>query len=90
VPTVTELGLPDVTYASWFAVVGPSKLPAAVQERLRKAMAEAVEESVVKDKVNAASIQMAPSFGAEFEQIVVKDLASFKALADSEKLVVEE
>jgi tripartite-type tricarboxylate transporter receptor subunit TctC len=90
VPTVTELGLPDITYASWFGVVGPAKIPAAMQERLSKAMAEVVTENAVKDKVKAASIQLAPAFGAEFEKVVAKDLASFKTLADAEKIVVEE
>jgi tripartite-type tricarboxylate transporter receptor subunit TctC len=34
VPSMAELGLPDVTVSSWQVVVGPARLPPAVTERL--------------------------------------------------------
>lgn len=90
VPTMAEAGLPSFGFSSWWGLVGPAGLPAAVQERLRKAVAEVVDIPAVKEKVAANAMQIAPLFGNDFEKLVVKDLGAFKALADAEKLVVEE
>jgi tripartite-type tricarboxylate transporter receptor subunit TctC len=90
VPTMKEVGLPEVTFASWFAVVGPAKMPEDVQDRLRKGIEQVVAQSAVREKVINAAIQLAPAFGKDFEKLVVHDLGAFKALAQAEKISVDD
>jgi tripartite-type tricarboxylate transporter receptor subunit TctC len=89
VPTIAELGLPEVTFASWFGIIAPAKVPAAVQDRLRKALAEVVALPEVKEKISKAKIQVAPAMGADFEALVKKDLAGFQELAKAEKISLD-
>src|SRR4029077_10550192 len=36
VPTTTEAGMPDLVSVGWFALVGPPKLPASLQQSIAK------------------------------------------------------
>jgi tripartite-type tricarboxylate transporter receptor subunit TctC len=89
VPTTAEAGTP-FTFASWWGMVGPKGLPAPIVERLRKAVAEASALPIVNEKANTNAMHLVPAFGDDFQKLVVKDLGVYKALADSEKLVIEE
>lgn len=40
VPTMIEAGVPDYEVTGWYALVGPTKLPAAVEDRLKTALKE--------------------------------------------------
>ena len=89
VPTTAEAGTP-FTFASWWGMVGPKGLPAPIVERLRKAVTEASALPVVDEKAKTNAMQLVPEIGDDFQKLVVRDLGVYKALADSEKLVIEE
>ncbi len=44
----------------------------------------------VKEKMEKTALQVNPAYGKDFEQIILKEIAGFKALADAEKIVIEE
>ena len=55
VPTVAEAGLPGYDVTTWYALVLPAKTPAAIVERMRAALAQALaREAVQKQMLNAA------------------------------------
>jgi tripartite-type tricarboxylate transporter receptor subunit TctC len=55
VPTVAEAGLPGYDVTTWYALVLPAKTPAAIVERMRAALAQALaREAVRKQMLNAA------------------------------------
>ncbi len=55
VPTVAEAGLADYAVTTWYALVLPAKTPAAIVERMRAALAQALaREAVQKQMLNAA------------------------------------
>ena len=63
VPTATELGVPLVA-SSWFAVYGPSALPADLQNKLSAAVRQVVETPEFKrraDEQGAKAIAMTPA-----------------------------
>jgi tripartite-type tricarboxylate transporter receptor subunit TctC len=85
---MNEVGLPGVAFASWYGIVGQAALPAAIQERLRKESQAVIEIPAVKEKMDGTALQVAPAFGKDFEQIILKEIAGFKALAAAENIVI--
>ncbi len=60
VPTTAELGMPDVRMETWFGILGPPNLPAAVVQRLAGAMEPLLQDQGLRDKF--ASIGCAPTW----------------------------
>jgi tripartite-type tricarboxylate transporter receptor subunit TctC len=50
VPTTAELGLPDVVMENWYGVFLPAGTPAAVRDKLEKALFEVVAQPAVKER----------------------------------------
>ena len=72
VPTTAELGLPDVVMENWYGVFLPAGTPAAVRDKLEKALFEVVAGPAVKERF--ATQGMHGTLGA----------AAFKARLDKE------
>ncbi len=68
VPTLAELGIPDFDVGTWTGFVGPKGLPAAVVQKLNAAVAAAVNDPVIRQRLldEGAEIRlMSPTeFGA--------------------------
>jgi tripartite-type tricarboxylate transporter receptor subunit TctC len=60
VPTSAEAGLPGLISAGWFAVVGPPKLPPALQNEISKAAVEALKLPDVQAKFRTLSVEPLP------------------------------
>jgi tripartite-type tricarboxylate transporter receptor subunit TctC len=88
VPTVDEVGLPGVAFTSWYGLVTPAKTPAGIVDRLAKEMEVIVKDPEIKSRVEKAALQLAPLFKTDFEKQVVKEIGSFRALGESEKITV--
>ncbi len=65
VPTSAEAGLPGLLSAGWFAMVGPPKLPAALQNEISKATVEVLKLPDVQAKFRALSVEPLPMTPAE-------------------------
>ncbi|XAH26285.1 tripartite tricarboxylate transporter substrate binding protein [Xylophilus sp. GW821-FHT01B05] len=81
VPTVAESGYPDFDADSWLAVVAPRGIPDEAKKRLEKALAEAMAEPEVKDKLLANGL--APSYApaATVVGLIDRDLPRMRAIA---------
>jgi tripartite-type tricarboxylate transporter receptor subunit TctC len=73
VPTLAEAGLSDAVVEPWFGVYGPAGMPAAVLQRLEKALQEALAEPAVKDKLLAAGFTPRSSSAAEFNALTLRE-----------------
>jgi len=90
VPTMTEIGLPDATLAIMYGLVGPAGMPAAVTEKLRRDTVAVLNSPEAKAKFQAAGFQPSPLAGDEFEKFVMAEYRTMKAIAEAEKIVVDE
>ena len=54
VPTFAEAGFPDAQVVSWYALVAPSKTPAAVRQRLNEEFTKALADPGVRDRLAQA------------------------------------
>jgi tripartite-type tricarboxylate transporter receptor subunit TctC len=60
VPTAAEAGMPGFISTTWFAMVGPPKLPPALQTDIGKATVEVLNMPDVQQKFRALSVEPAP------------------------------
>jgi tripartite-type tricarboxylate transporter receptor subunit TctC len=61
VPTFEELGYSGLTANAWYAFFAPKALPAAIAERFNQALAKALTEPDVKQKIADLSTELAPT-----------------------------
>ena len=57
VPTTAEAGMPELLAVGWFALVGPPKLPAALQDQIAKATIDVLKMPDVQQKFRNLSVE---------------------------------
>jgi tripartite-type tricarboxylate transporter receptor subunit TctC len=75
VPTFQEKGFADVEFYIWAGVFAPAATPAAVQERLRAALRQAVQDDALKRALAAAGSPIDFREGEAFERFFRQDSA---------------
>jgi len=73
VPTLAEAGLHDYAVEPWFGVYGPVGLPAPVVHRLEQALAQALADPTVKDKLVAAGFTPRSAGAAELQALTLRE-----------------
>ncbi|MBS0465703.1 MAG: tripartite tricarboxylate transporter substrate binding protein, partial [Proteobacteria bacterium] len=89
VPTLAEAGLAGYAVEPWFGVYGPAGMPAAVVQRLEKALQEALAEPAVKDKLLAAGFTPRSSTAAEFEALTQREYQRLGQVAQRARMTVD-
>ncbi len=89
VPTLAEAGLAGYAVEPWFGVYGPAGMPAAVAQRLEKALQEALAEPAVKDKLLAAGFTPRSSTAAEFEALTQREYQRLGQVAQRARMTVD-
>ena len=78
VPTVTELGLPQLVAENYFGVSGPAGLPREVTERLARALAEIESDPAIAKRFAELGITPRKATPAEFTAFVAKQVADWQ------------
>lgn len=69
-PTMIELGYPELQYSDWQGIVAPAGTPADVIERLRDGLADIVANPDVKERLEQLSMEPAELRPLEFKQLI--------------------
>jgi len=77
VPSVVELGLPQLVAENYFGVSGPAGLPKEVIDKLGKALADIVADPAIAKRFEELGITPMKLGGAEFTQFVAKQVADW-------------
>ncbi|HEY2256362.1 MAG TPA: tripartite tricarboxylate transporter substrate binding protein [Variovorax sp.] len=78
VPTVTESGLPDFFFNSWFALVAPKGTPAPVVDRLYSAVRQSLDDADTRKQLVALGITIRGSTPAEFGAALKDQVALYR------------
>ena len=57
VPTVGELGLPELEFTGWLGVIGSAKLPPDVRAKIQKALEKVAQSPEVRQKLVEAAVE---------------------------------
>ena len=86
VPTLAEAGLPGYAVEPWFGVYGPAGLPPTVTQRLNKALADALADPAVKDKLLAAGFTPRSATVADFDALTRREYERLGEVARSAQM----
>lgn len=89
VPTVSELGYSDATYAIWYGLFGPAKLPNDIVERLQKELAVVLANPTITERLGKAGLTISPAYGDALQKIVVEELNTAKEIGKAQGIVLE-
>lgn len=74
VPTMTELGLPQLDFGAWWAMWGPPAMPTALVQTLNGIVNEAIAVLAAEGRLGALGIEPAARTPQEFAQYLQIDL----------------
>jgi len=74
IPTMAELGLPELDFGAWWAMWGPPDMAAGLVNTLNGWVNEAVKALAVDGRLEALGIEAAAKTPAEFAQYLRADL----------------
>jgi tripartite-type tricarboxylate transporter receptor subunit TctC len=80
VPTCAELGYPGFDVAAKIGLVGPAGLPTRLVAQIQSAVAKALREPDVVERMNVLGMQMQENGTADYQQFIKDDLARYTAL----------
>ncbi len=73
IPTTAEGGMPSLDLHSWWAIWGPRGLPAEIVARLNAALAPAMAEADVRERLGALGITPLHQAGAALDSFIQRD-----------------
>ncbi|EPD44711.1 Bug family tripartite tricarboxylate transporter substrate binding protein [Delftia sp. WSY_4] len=81
VPTVAESGYPGFAMDTWFAFLAPAGLPAPIQKKLEKALADTMAEPAMKKKLVDIGLSPAWGPGSALQERIERELPQMRAVA---------
>jgi len=92
-PTLEEAGYKNASHDAWFGVVAPPNLPKPIAERLIADLSAVFKdpEAIAKYQSATKSVPDAnPLIGEDFKKRALEENKNWKAVADREKIVVQQ
>jgi tripartite-type tricarboxylate transporter receptor subunit TctC len=92
-PTLAELGYQNASHDAWFAFLAPPNLPKPIADRLIAELSAVFKdpEAIAKYKSATKDVPDAtPLIGDDFKRFALEQNKNWKAVADREKIVVQQ
>jgi tripartite-type tricarboxylate transporter receptor subunit TctC len=80
-PTFAELGYPDLTSTTWFALAGPAGLPAELTARINAIVNKGFEQPDIVKRLEHDAIEREPYTPAEFVQFIKDETTRWGPIA---------
>jgi tripartite-type tricarboxylate transporter receptor subunit TctC len=80
VPPIAEAGLPGYALTTWYGVLAPAGLDPAIVDTLNRAMASAVREPAVADKLVAEGFEPSPESPRAFADLIKSEIATYATI----------
>ena len=89
VPTVAEAGFPGYDVSVWWGVVGPTGIPAAIQDKLRREFLAVLQDPETTRRLTADSAEPMNLTPAEFRKFIHAEVKKWTAVAKEAKIQVQ-
>ena len=89
VPTYGELGYKQANEPSWFGFVAPAATPAAAVERIQQAVAQALKEPAVRERLAGQGLYPSGTTPKEFTAQIASEIDKMKRVAAYAKVVLD-
>jgi tripartite-type tricarboxylate transporter receptor subunit TctC len=89
VPTMAELGYPELEFTDWLGVVAPAGTPPELIERLSVELAKIVAQPDMKERLGQWSLEPAGLGPSEFRQLIHSELQRSSRLVREAHITVD-
>ena len=89
VPTYAELGYKQANEPSWFGLVAPAGTPPAAAERIQQAVAQALKEPAVRERLAGQGLYPSGTTPKEFTPQIASEIDKMKRVAAYAKVVLD-
>ncbi len=89
VPTYAELGYKQANEPSWFGLVAPAATPPAAVERIQQAVAQALKEPAVRERLAGQGLYPSGTTPKEFTTQITSEIDKMKRVAAYAKVVLD-
>ncbi|KRC29163.1 tripartite tricarboxylate transporter substrate binding protein BugE [Acidovorax sp. Root219] len=89
VPTYAQLGLANNNDPSWFGLVAPAGTPAAAVDRIQQAVAQALQEPAVRERLAGQGLYPSGTTPKEFSAQLVREIDKMKRVAAYAKIALD-
>ncbi len=89
VPTLTELGVPNVNISQWYGLFAPAKTPKAVIELLNKDLNEVLNEKANEKKIEDQGAEVETSTPQALADLVKKEVVRWKSVVKAAKITAD-
>lgn len=89
VPTVAEAGVPGFVMGDWVGIVAPAGTPAAIVERLNKAIVDSLAVPETRARIENVGTQVVGSTAAELAEHVRAEIAKWRRVGESAGIHIE-
>jgi tripartite-type tricarboxylate transporter receptor subunit TctC len=90
VPSMAEVGLPDVNIGLWSGVFALAATPAAITKKIETELRRALADAGVREKLKAMAVNPGGGPGEEFRAIIEADIKKFSEIVKAANLKFEE
>jgi tripartite-type tricarboxylate transporter receptor subunit TctC len=81
VPTLKELGYPNLVATTWFSLSGPARLPRDVVEKVNRAVIQVLDRPAVRERIQRDAIETRSMSPEEITAFMASELQSWGPLA---------
>jgi len=81
VPTLKELGYPNLVATTWFAISGPAGIPTDIVLRLNQEITKAIHTPAVRQRFRSEEIETADMSPSQFTTFVAEEIARWTPIA---------
>ena len=89
IPTIAESGMTGFDFSSWYGLWGPKGLPADVTAKLQAAIAQALVQGEIKDRLGVLGFEAIGSTAAEFARYIDAESARYGQVIRDAKIKTE-
>jgi tripartite-type tricarboxylate transporter receptor subunit TctC len=90
VPSMAEVGLPDVNIGLWSGVFVLAATPATVTKKIETELRRALADAGVREKLKAMAVNPGGGSGEEFRAVIEADIKKFSEIVKAANLKFEE
>jgi tripartite-type tricarboxylate transporter receptor subunit TctC len=89
VPTMPQLGYPDLTASAWVGLYAPAKTPEPIVERLRREVSSLLNSQAFIERMKQVGIEIHAMSTDEFEKFMREERARWAEVAQKLKLKID-
>ena len=89
VPTYAELGCKQANEPSWFGLVAPAGTPAAAVDRIQQAVAQAIKEQAVAERLAGQGLYPSGTSAKDFTAQIAREIEKMKRVAEFAKVKLD-